>query len=709
MKKSCLVALIGVFLFSGLSFAAKDSGLYSTRGTGGQNDRVAPSNVTRSKRTDVASVPSALQSVLSEKLGADNTEYRVTRSGGGYQAVNGRNRLRATIGTDGFTVHAGSNKWGLRLTGWGRGRCVQKSKVGRAVSGTNRVDINRGGLAEWWVNGPLGIEQGWTVANWPHEGGNQGPLTLVLRQSGDLRAQALSGGKSLAVSTHTGREVLRYVGLTAYDKNGRQLPAHFVATKEDVRVVVDDRSAAYPLRIDPWVQAAKLTASDVAGGNSLGTAVAISSDGNTVVAGAGSSALYVFKRPASGWASGTETAKLTASDGAGGNGLGTAVAISSDGATIAAGAWAYESDSGQGAVYVFNEPVSGWASGTETAKLTASDGADWAFLGSAVAISSDGTTIVAGADGATVGGKTYQGAVYVFKELVSGWTSGTETAKLTASDGAGGDHLGSSVAVSSDGATVVAGAEGAAVGDILPALVVINSCGPQGAVYVFNQPASGWADGTEAAKLTASDGACLDRLGHAVAVSSDGATAVAGAFCNDAGQGAVYVFKEPPLGWASEIETAKLTASAGAGFLGRSVAMSPDGATVVTAAEDETVGVNNYQGAVYVFGAGSLWQNATGLGNGWMWLSWFSYFNTNGAPWIYHLTLGWLYPYGTSTDNIWFYDPAMNAFWWTSATVYPYVYRASDGHWLYYSVPAQGQSSTPRWFYDFTSLGWVNY
>ena len=100
---------------------------------------------------------------------------------------------------------------------------------------------------------------------------------------------------------------------------------------------------------------------------------------------------------------------------------------------------------------------------------------------------------------------------------------------------------------------------------------------------------------------------------------------------------------------------------------------------------------------------------ATDLGDGWESLDWFGYFNINSAPWIYHNTLGWLYPFGTSSDNIWFWDSAMNAFWWTSATDYPYMYRASDGHWLYYSVPAPGQSSTPRWFYDFNAKKWESY
>ena len=100
--------------------------------------------------------------------------------------------------------------------------------------------------------------------------------------------------------------------------------------------------------------------------------------------------------------------------------------------------------------------------------------------------------------------------------------------------------------------------------------------------------------------------------------------------------------------------------------------------------------------------AGGLWQNATDYGNGWKSLSWFGYFYMSASQWIYHLTLGWLYPIGTSTDNIWFSDPKMNTFWWTSASVYPSVYRISDGAWLYYDVG----SSNRRYFFNFNTNSW---
>jgi hypothetical protein len=70
-----------------------------------------------------------------------------------------------------------------------------------------------------------------------------------------------------------------------------------------------------------------------------------------------------------------------------------------------------------------------------------------------------GDTIVAGAPRAC-GGNPVQGAAYTF--AVAGAAARTQTAKLTASDGARGDRLGTSVAAAGD--TMVAGAPIARVG-----------------------------------------------------------------------------------------------------------------------------------------------------------------------------------------------------------------------------------------------------
>ena len=113
---------------------------------------------------------------------------------------------------------------------------------------------------------------------------------------------------------------------------------------------------------------------------------------------------------------------------------------------------------------------------TQTAKLTASDGAV-GRLSFGVSVSISGNTVVAGAEIAKVNGNLDQGAAYVFTEPASGWTNMTQTAKLTASDGTEFDCFGSGVSIS--GNTVVVGALEKTVGG--------NQY--QGAAYVFAVPA----------------------------------------------------------------------------------------------------------------------------------------------------------------------------------------------------------------------------
>ena len=92
------------------------------------------------------------------------------------------------------------------------------------------------------------------------------------------------------------------------------------------------------------------------------------------------------------------------------------MAVSGDGGTVAAGApdAVVGANQDQGAVYVFTRPASGWASETQRAKLTASDGAAYNYLGWSVAVSGDGGTVTAGAPAAAVGANALQGAAYAF-------------------------------------------------------------------------------------------------------------------------------------------------------------------------------------------------------------------------------------------------------------------------------------------------------
>ncbi len=344
-------------------------------------------------------------------------------------------------------------------------------------------------------------------------------------------------------------------------------------------------AADAPPRAEPWAQMAKLNISHDQLGLFFGTSVAV--NGETVVIGqTDPGQALIFIKPKSGWRNMTQTATLIPS---GGNGctFGASVAISGDTIVVGESQNAWWCSDGPGAVYVFVKPAGGWSGTlTQTAKLTASDGATGNALGTSIWLS--GNAVVSGAPGTNP--FTTPGAAYVFVEPVGGWVNETETAKLTASDGQTGDQLGYSASIC--GNTVVAGAPLAAIG--------VNQA--QGAIYVFTKPVGGWSNVTQTAKLTASDGGPNQYLGNSAA--ADGNIVLGGApyavSKSHNGSGAAYVYVEPSSGWVNMNESAKLTTvDDGVAALGFSVAL--DDNIAIAGAPYMSHGQNFGGGAVYVF------------------------------------------------------------------------------------------------------------
>ena len=219
--------------------------------------------------------------------------------------------------------------------------------------------------------------------------------------------------------------------------------------------------------------------------------------------------------------------------------------------------------------------------------LTASDGSGADRFGMAVAISGD-TAVVGSLDDAGAG--PHQGAAYVFTHTGDEWD---QQAKLVASDGAPLDRFSyNAVAVSGDTALI-----GAMWDDV-------GGNPDQGSAYVFTRTGDTW---TQQAKLTAADGSLMDNFGYSVALSGD--TAVIGAYWDSSGlnpmQGSAYVFTRKGSSWTQQ---AKLVAPVGVPeqAFGGAVALSDD--TIVVAAPNDRVGLNDRQGSVYVFsGGGATW------------------------------------------------------------------------------------------------------
>ena len=394
----------------------------------------------------------------------------------------------------------------LRWTGLGRGTAVEPVAEADAIEvNGNWASLARaGGLAEWYLNGPLGLEQGFTLNERP--AGKDGELIIELSVAGDEPPVLSADGKEVLLGG-ADSDRLHYSDLFAQDAAGRALDAHMRVTGTTIQLVIDDAMARYPLVVDPlvWVEQQKLVAPDATAFDRFGYAVALSSDTALIGArldddkGSASGSAYVFVRTGTTWA---QQQKLYASDGAAFDYFGSSVAV--DGDTALVGATGNdEGGSMSGSAYVFvRDNMGQW---TEQERLLVGDPTAGDQLGSSVSVSGDSALISAHLDDGTVG------SAYVFVRNGFTWT---EQKKLVASDGAIGDYFGQSVALGGD--TALVGSWG-------------NSS-LKGAAYVFFRKMGVW---TEQKKLVASDGATGDYFGYSVSLSGD--TALVGAYLGTGG------------------------------------------------------------------------------------------------------------------------------------------------------------------------------
>src|SRR5215469_4242505 len=119
-----------------------------------------------------ARLPLAAQAPVSRALGRDDASYRAQR-------------LRAQFDRGSVLVSSGGVSLGLSLRAYGYGAALQPLPAVMArTAAADEVVYAHAGVSEWYANGPLGLEQGFTVRTAPASR-HAGPLTLELRLSGD--------------------------------------------------------------------------------------------------------------------------------------------------------------------------------------------------------------------------------------------------------------------------------------------------------------------------------------------------------------------------------------------------------------------------------------------------------------------------------------------------------------------------------------------
>ena len=574
----------------------------------------------RFSRAGLQGLPVAAQGPVSGALGAEGQAYRVGRLRGRLTASSPVQHLSASFTRSGVSVRSGTTEVGLGLLAVGYGsRLAALAQVAPSAH-ANRVLYRHRGLEEWYANGPLGLEQGFTIPRAP-SGHTDGPLTLSMLLSGNVKASLAKGGQSIVIG-RAGRALLRYTGLLATDASGRALHSWFALDGGRLLLRVDAAGVRYPLRIDPLIQqGGKLTgAGEIASGR-FGYSVALSADGNTALIGARyairnnneAGGAWVFTRSGSTWSqqggklNGTGHAGETLFDHIGEGAFGYSVALSADGDTALIGApddnGGATNEGGVGAVWVFARSGSTWSQQGE--KLTGTGETEQGEFGKSVVLSADGDTALIGGS-ADNGGA---GAAWVFARSGSSWTQQGE--KLVgdctgscANEGTGetGEgEFGYSVGLSEDGDTALIGAPG--------------DNGGVGAVWVFARSDGVWTQQGEKLVGDCTSGCANEGTGEtgegmfatSVALSADGDTAMIGGWDDDGGKGAAWVFARSGSSWTQQGE--KLvgdctgscanegTGETGEGKFATSVALAEDGDTAMIGGPADNSGA----GAVWVF------------------------------------------------------------------------------------------------------------
>lgn len=303
-----------------------------------------------------------------------------------------------------------------------------------------------------------------------------------------------------------------------------------------------------------WSQQAYVKASNAVG--YFGCAVALAADGATLAVGAryedsnatgidgdqantaapDAGAAYVFVRVGTAW---SQQAYVKASNARLNNNFGYTVAVSADGAMLAVGA-PYESSNAtgidgdqtntlagaSGAVYVFHRIGSTWA---QQAYVKPSNTATSFYFGTALALSRDASTLAVGAynepsNATGIGGDQTNsaapraGAAYVFARVGTTWA---QQAYVKGSNTEMSDGFGFSIALSSDGSTLVVGADNESSASVGIGGGQGNTGSGVGAAYVFSRMGSTWS---QIAYVKASTTGTSDYFGRALALSADGLT-----------------------------------------------------------------------------------------------------------------------------------------------------------------------------------------
>ena len=464
-----------------------------------QDQPVTSAPVELAQAADEEALPEGLErAIVRVRQETAGPEYRILADGAGYALKNPAHGLAARIDHGHVTVSDPEGTWqvGLRLTRYGRAGSAGAVAAAEATVARNKITLARGAdLKEWYLNGPVGLEQGFDIAR--RQAGS-GELVLEMTVLGALEARLMEGGQGVTFHDLEGQARAMYRDLWVLDADGRTLPSRLEVSGDTISIITNDSGATYPITVDPTLMGitTKVTAKDGSASDNFGQAVSL--DGATAIIGTpldddrggNSGSAYIFARSGQRW---LQQDKITASDGAADDRFGTAVSINGDTAVVGA----YLNDdkgSETGSAYIYTRSGTTW---TQQQKILALDVAAGDRFGRSVSVHGNDVLATSYYDD-TKGANS--GSAYVFTRTGTSWS---QAGKLTASDGQAYDYFGYSGSINAGVALVGAYGEDTRGSD-------------SGSAYLYTRSGTTWS---QQQKVTATNGGKSDQFGLAVSLT----------------------------------------------------------------------------------------------------------------------------------------------------------------------------------------------
>ena len=259
----------------------------------------------------LAALPAALRSAASAALGAARPAYRLHPAGAVVRGANPEQGLRERFTGAGVQLATGRLTAALALRAYGYGERLRPRADARLSVEDNRIAYLHSGMREWFVNGPLGLEQGFTVTAPPAPADAGQPFTVQLSVSPSTPLTLDPGARSVTLGA-PGASRISYGALAAHDASGRPLASRLTLRGHTLTLHVSTAHARLPITIDP-IATAEEDAEPLAPpssartkGEGFGASVAVSGDSNTALVGAPAAegaggAVWVFVRNGGEW------------------------------------------------------------------------------------------------------------------------------------------------------------------------------------------------------------------------------------------------------------------------------------------------------------------------------------------------------------------------------------------------------------------------